>query len=138
MRVINQLIIHCSATKPSMDIGVAEIREWHLDRGWSDIGYHYVITRDGGLELGRPVAKPGAHAKGYNANSIGICLVGGVKEEDGKTPDANFTMGQYRKLIDLVWDLEKEYPEIHTICGHRDLPNVWKACPCFDVKSFFS
>lgn len=138
MRLINSLIIHCSATRPSMDIGVAEIKEWHLDRGWNNIGYHYVIRRNGVIEDGRPVAKVGAHAKGHNANSIGICLVGGVKEEDGKTPDANFTFEQYRSLESFVSDLERQYPEIHTICGHRDLPGVWKQCPCFSVKDFFS
>lgn len=138
MRLINELIIHCSATRPSMDIGVAEIREWHLDRGWSDIGYHYVIKRDGSIENGRPVAKSGAHAKGRNANSIGICLIGGVKQEDGKTPDANFTYEQYEALNVFVTKLEREYPEIHSIIGHRDIPGVWKACPCFDVKTFFN
>ena len=79
-RDISLLVIHCSATPVTMDIGVKEIREWHTSdpRNWSDIGYHYVIRLDGTLERARPLYKSGAHARGYNSNSIGICIVGGV------------------------------------------------------------
>ena len=90
MRKVNLLVIHCAATKPNMDIGRDEIDSWHKARGWSGIGYHYVIRRDGRIESGRPVEQAGAHASGYNANSIGICLVGGInhngKPEFQSTP----------------------------------------------------
>ena len=83
------LIIHCAATKPSMDIGVNEIRKWHLDRGWRDVGYHYMIRRNGEVELGRRNDDMGAHASGYNHNSIGVCLIGGMAEAN--SAENNFT-----------------------------------------------
>lgn len=133
--MITKLIIHCSATKPDQDIGADEIRDWHVNKnGWSDIGYHYVICRDGMLEHGRPENKPGAHAKGYNSESIGICLVGGV-DDDGRGV-ANFAMAQYVELWELVSRLLKKYPSAEVL-GHRDLPGVAKDCPCFDVREFF-
>jgi N-acetyl-anhydromuramyl-L-alanine amidase AmpD len=136
---IRRIIVHCSATKPSMSIGVPEIREWHTAKGWSDIGYHFVIKRGGLVQGGRPVEQVGAHALHHNHDTIGICLVGGVDEE-GK-PDANFTFMQYRSLDRLVRDLTASYPNIRMtgnyIMGHRDLPGVKKACPCFDVRAFF-
>lgn len=139
MRPINQLIIHCSATNEDQDIGVDEIREWHTapkpkGNGWSDVGYHYVICRDGMLEEGRPVSRPGAHAKGYNKESIGICLVGGI-DKQGRSI-ANFTMAQYVELYDLIRRLLKKHPGAQLL-GHRDLPGVAKDCPCFSVGEFF-
>ena len=82
MREINTFIIHCSDTYPDMDIGVEEIRRWHKERGWSDIGYHYVIRRNGKIEEGRNDGIVGAHAKGMNENSLGICMVGGKSKLD--------------------------------------------------------
>lgn len=130
MRQINKIFVHCSATKPTQNIGVDEIRKMHTDRGWSDIGYHYVIKRDDTIQVGRPVEKKGAHAKGHNSDSIGICLVGGI-DKDGK-PDANFTIGQYLSLIQLLTRLKIEYELTdEDIYGHRDVSS--KACPCFDI-----
>lgn len=141
MREINQIIIHCSATSPDQDIGVAEIREWHIKKGWRDIGYHYVIRQNGSWELGRDTDRDGnvdeeigAHALGFNARSISICLVGGV-DKDGN-PDSNFTISQLFSLYSLVTTLKNRY-NVEEILGHRDLPGVTKACPCFDVKTFF-
>lgn len=129
------IVVHCSATPPSMDIGREEIREWHLDRGFSDIGYHWVIRRNGDVEAGRPGGDIGAHAQGYNSLSVGLCLVGGV---DGMLrPDANFTRAQYDQLESLLIGLQHAYPEA-TIVGHRDLPEVTKACPSFDVKAWWN
>lgn len=118
-----------------MDIGVDEIRRWHVDgNGWSDIGYHYVIRRSGELELGRPVAKMGAHAKGHNGDSIGICMVGGISDNDGNpVPDANFAAAQYETLEKACSQLNSKF-SIQRIVGHRDIST--KSCPCFDVKSF--
>ena len=133
MRNINQIIVHCSATPPSMSVGAEDIRRWHLEKGWSDIGYGYVIKRNGEIEKGRDIARAGAHAKGYNRNSIGICLVGGV-DENGK-PDDNYRIIQYQSLKTLIHILEITFP-IESVLGHRDLPNVNKPCPCFDVQSW--
>lgn len=78
MREINLIVVHCTYSRPSMDIGVEEIRKWHVEgNSWTDIGYHYVIRRDGTIEDGRPIERPGAHVKGHNSNSIGIAWVGG-------------------------------------------------------------
>ncbi len=133
MREINQIIVHCAATRPSIDIGATEIRQWHLARGWSDIGYHYVIKRSGYLETGRDLERSGAHAKGHNSHSIGVCMVGGVDERN--KPDANFTYAQYASLKTLLDDLTRKFPNAEII-GHRDLST--KACPSFDPKAFIS
>ena len=84
MRNINEIIVHCAATPEGKDFTVADIRRWHKARGWSDIGYHYVVYRDGSVHKGRPVSKVGAHVRGRNRNTIGICYIGGVAK-DGKT-----------------------------------------------------
>lgn len=127
----DMIIVHCSSTLPHMDIGVKEIKHWHVnERGWSDIGYHLVIKRDGSFENGRPLDINGAHAKGYNHRSIGICLVGGMKSKDEY--EANFTLAQYDSLKHAVKYLKSVYP-IEVVLGHRDLPGVTKTCPCFNV-----
>lgn len=134
MRDLSTIIVHCSYTPPDMDIGAATITEWHVDeRGWDDIGYHYVITRDGAIEDGRPVEIQGAHAYGHNADSIGICLIGGMAD-DGETPDSNFTRWQWEALGALMEDLQGRYGPLEVI-GHRDV-DAKKACPCFDVKAW--
>lgn len=126
-RDITRAIVHCSDTPAEMDIGAKEIREWHInDNKWQDIGYHFVIRRDGTIEKGRPVQEVGAHTYGENADSIGICLVGGK-------PCANFTFMQYRALIALKRTLEKTY--FLTWHGHRDFAD--KGCPMFDVNELF-
>lgn len=137
MREINLLVVHCSATKPNQDIGVDEIRDWHKERGFSDVGYHDIIRRNGLLEKGRPVDKPGAHAKGHNEHTIGVCLIGGIDQQGN--PDFNFTDRQMRTLRDYI----NQSRDTHNltqkqIVGHRDLPGVDKACPCFDVVAWLS
>lgn len=136
MRKINKIIVHCSATRPSQDIGAAEIDSWHRKEGYDRIGYHYVIRRDGTLEEGRNVEKAGAHAYGHNAHSIGICLVGGV--DDNMRPQDNFAPLQYMTLQECVDDLQRDYDVNDAdIIGHRDLPGVAKDCPCFDVRAWW-
>jgi len=132
MREITEIYIHCSATPPVMDIGAKEIRHWHLANGWSDIGYHYVIKRDGEVEDGRPIARQGAHAKGNNRNSIVICLVGGI-DMHGK-PVFNFTSHEMVSLLDLCNLLNDQYPWAK-IKGHNEVSS--KPCPCFNVNEWW-
>ena len=135
------IVIHASATKTTMDIGAAEIRKWHTSpdkndpsKPWQDIGYHYVIRRDGTLEDGRDLNTVGSHVAGYNSRSVGICLVGGVS--DTGRSENNFTKEQFQTLETLVKKLTKVWP--HAIVqGHRDFPNVKKDCPCFDVRDWW-
>lgn len=129
-RSINLIVVHCTATEEGKDYSVAEIRRWHLKRGFSDIGYHYLIGIDGKVHEGRNVNISGAHTAGYNAHSIGVCYVGGLdknhKAKDTRTP------AQKASLLRLLTDLKKIYPKA-TIHGHREYAN--KACPCFDAKN---
>lgn len=129
MRSINLIVIHCADTPSTMDIGANEIRQWHIkERGWKDIGYHYVIRRNGVIEKGRDLEIIGAHVSGHNAHSIGICLVGGK-------PKANYTLEQWESLKKLVRGLKFTYKEAE-IVGHCDL-DPHKTCPQFDVKSWW-
>lgn len=135
MRSIEAIIIHCAATPSDMDIGVDTIRRWHVDeRGFDDVGYHYVIRRDGTVERGRPEETPGAHVAGHNSRTLGICLVGG-QGKDGK-PDCNYTADQWAELEDLVEHLKAAYPDAK-IAGHRDYDSG-KACPTFDVAAWWN
>ena len=127
---VKYIVIHCADTPASMDVGVEEIRQWHLKRGWFDVGYHWVIRRDGTIETGRPSDRPGAHARGFNHISLGICLVG------GKGGD-NFTDDQWDALAGLVIGLKQAHPAAEVL-GHRDLPNVNKQCPSFDAKAWWA
>ena len=129
MRPIDRLFIHCSATTPKMDIGVKEIRNWHTNRRFTDIGYHFVIRRDGTIEDGRDIDKVGAHVAGYNTGSIGICMVGGV--DAAMKAEDNFTVEQWRSIRNLLRILKADYPKA-TIHGHNEFAN--KACPSFDVQ----
>lgn len=129
MRDIEMIIIHCSATPEGRDVSTDEIRSWHLDRGWSDIGYHFVVELDGTVNDGRPLEISGAHAKGHNSNSIGICYVGGL-DESGEPKDTR-TPEQEKALVELLENLKDQYPEAQII-GHRDVSD--KDCPCFDAS----
>ncbi len=131
---VDHIVVHCAATPPIMDIGAAEIREWHQARSWLDIGYHYVIRRDGTLEPGRDANSVGAHAAGHNSTSQAVCMVGGVDEEG--TAKNNFTKEQKATLKTLLTTLLHQYPTAK-ILGHRDLPGVQKDCPSFDVRSWW-
>ena len=145
MRDINLIVIHCSATKEGIDYNVDQIRKWHVEeRNFWDIGYHFLIHLDGTVERGRPWDKPGAHARGYNNTSIGICYVGGLNAVS--KPTDTRTVAQVHSLRAAITMLKAQYPMIDTV-GHRDLSvdlngdgliteNEWmKSCPCFDVKT---
>lgn len=118
-----------------MDIGAADIRRWHRAKGWLDIGYHFVIRRDGTVETGRNIATPGAHVEGFNSCSIGICMVGGL--DDKGDPENNFTEAQFRSLYHQLQLLQAKFPNA-SIQGHRDFPKVAKACPSFDVRGWLA
>lgn len=137
-RRINKIIVHCSATPEGRDYTVDQIKKDHKEQGWSDIGYHYVIYRDGSIHEGRNVDIIGAHCEGYNSNSIGICYIGGLENKPNveykklKAKDTR-TEAQKRALIELLSRLKKYYPEAK-IYGHHDF-NKGKDCPSFDAKN---
>lgn len=148
MRQINLIVVHCSATPEGRDVTAADINKMHIARGFKKIGYHYVVRLDGTVETGRKENEIGAHAKGYNANSIGVCYVGGLAS-DGKTPKDTRTPAQKSALKKLLHTLKQRYPDAR-IVGHRDLSpdtnhngkvDKWewiKACPCFDAIPEYS
>lgn len=127
------IVVHAADTPPHMDIGRAEIDRWHKAQGWSMIGYHFVIRRDGTIEVGRNLTDVGAHAKGYNDRSVGICMVGGKSATTGKAEN-NFTQQQFAALEKLLGELWAKFPKA-VLKGHCDLDSG-KACPCFDVKAW--
>lgn len=133
MRKINMIIVHCSATKAEQDIGAEEIDAWHKKQGWQEIGYHYVIRRNGTIEKGRDLEKAGAHCRGQNKHSIGVCLAGGIN--GAGRPENNFTAEQFASLKLLLSELKEKFPQAG-IYGHCDF--AAKACPCFNVKEFLS
>jgi len=135
MRKINKIIIHCTATPEGREHDVADIRRWHLKRGFNDIGYHYLIHIDGTIEEGRPINKQGAHCSGENRGSIGICYVGGMSKDMKKAKDTR-TQAQKDSLIKLMHELIYKYNKYMTIHGHNEYAN--KACPSFNVKEEYA
>ena len=129
MREINKIIVHCSATREDENFEVAEIRKWHLARGFNDIGYHFYIDLYGEIHKGRDISKIGAHCKGHNRNSIGICYCGGV-EADGKTPKDTRLECQKESLVAVLRTLKAMFPNAN-IHSHNDFAN--KACPSFNA-----
>jgi len=135
MREIKEIVIHCAATKLTQDIGAEDIKKWHVSgNGWQDIGYHYVIRLDGSIEKGRDIGIAGAHCRGHNFKSVGICLVGGLDEN--MNPCDNYTNHQYKALRQLLRFLVITFPG-SAILGHRDVSGVRKTCPNFDVKGWY-
>lgn len=132
MRDINKIVIHCSDSPDSMDIGFKEINQWHKERGWLDkksnisCGYHYIVRRNGKVEVGRPEGSVGSHAYGHNRMSIGICWVG----------RGQLTPKQDKALKKLVRDIRKKYSlPLSKVKGHYEL-NSGKTCPNFDMNEF--
>ena len=142
MRKIDRIVIHCSATRADVPLSPRQLDEMHRQRGFDGCGYHYYVRRDGEICTMRPVDRPGAHAKGYNQHSIGVCYEGGL-DEQGRPADARTEL-QKRALRVLVRVLAMDF-QTRRIVGHRDLspdlngdgviePEEWtKVCPCFDV-----
>ena len=129
MRTITLIIIHCSAVKPWQESGVREIDRWHRAKGWKSCGYHYVVRRDGTVEVGRPVEEVGAHCLNRNRHSIGICYEGGL-DVSGNPADTR-TEAQKKALRELLQQLHAQYPRA-IIAGHNVF-NPMKACPCFNA-----
>jgi len=126
------IVIHCAATKASMDIGTNEITDWHVNgNGWRNIGYHKVIRRNGVIENGRDLRDSGAHAAGYNHKSVGVCLVGGMADDN--SAENNFTDQQWTALVALIKELKTEYPDADII-GHNEISQ--KECPSFNVQEW--
>ncbi len=134
MRKITQIIIHCSATPRGRDVSAADFDSYHRRIGFDMIGYHYVVRLDGRIEVGRPESRIGAHCRGHNAESIGVCYIGGVTA-DGKTPMDTRTESQRWSLRKLLFRLKRRYPEA-TIHSHRDFAP--KSCPCFDATAEYA
>jgi N-acetyl-anhydromuramyl-L-alanine amidase AmpD len=144
MRNIHYLVLHCSATRAGQKVTVADIERWHKERGFAKIGYHYVIYENGDIVKGRDIAEPGAHVEGHNAESIGVCYVGGLDAVTGKPADTR-TPNQKQAILSLLQTLKKQFPQA-AICGHRDFSKDLnkngvidpferiKECPCFDAK----
>ena len=130
MRKIDLIVIHCSATRCNRSFPVTALIRCHADR-FGFTGYHYYITRDGQTYQTRHEQLVGAHAKGYNSHSLGVCYEGGL-DTNGKPADTR-TPKQKRALLKLLKKLKVAYPDAR-IVGHRDLPDVHKACPCFNAK----
>lgn len=132
-RQINEIIIHCSATKVGRDFTAADIRRWHLERGFNDIGYHFIVRLDGTIETGRPLDRIGAHCLNHNRRSIGICYIGGL-DAAGHPADTR-TPAQRTAMLTLLTALRSRHPHAR-IHGHRDF--AAKACPCFDATAEYS
>ena len=135
MRKINKIILHCAATPQGREVSLDTIRKWHLQRGFNDIGYHYVIDLQGGVHIGRPINKQGAHCSCHNRVSIGICYVGGMSKDMKKAKDTR-TQAQKDSLIKLMHELIYKYNKDMTIHGHNEYAN--KACPSFNVQEEYA
>lgn len=133
-RLITMIVVHCSATRCNHSYPVQQLFHDHVEvNHWRYIGYHFYITRSGRVETTRPLERMGAHAKGHNAHSIGICYEGGL-DEQGQIADTR-TEEQKKAMAKLIVQLKQQFPTILKVLGHRDLPGVQKACPCFDATT---
>lgn len=144
MRPLNEIIVHCSATRPDwwsskpLAAKVREIKRWHTSapKSWSDIGYHYIIDRDGRWTTGRPLERVGAHVKGHNTGTIGICLIGGHGSAETDAFYEHFTPEQSDALMEAIADLRAAYPTITRLSGHNEY--AAKACPGFNVSEWYN
>lgn len=134
MRQIKELVVHCSATPAGKAFRAADIDKWHRAQGWNGIGYHYVIPLDGSIEPGRELEAVGSHVQGHNADSIGICYIGGMNAQNTAAQDT-LNERQADALELVLRGLRSRFPNAK-ILGHRDFPGVKKACPSFDVAAW--
>lgn len=144
MRKIDLIVIHCSATREDCIFTEQALDACHRSRGFDGIGYHFYIRRNGDIKTTRPIEKMGAHVKGWNQYSIGVCYEGGL--DCNGLPKDTRTQWQKHSLRVLIKVLQLDYPACR-VCGHRDLspdlngdgiiePEEWtKLCPCFEVSA---
>lgn len=140
MRIINNIVIHSSATPEGKDYTIEQIKEWHLARGWKDVGYHVVIYRDGSVHQGRNDDKIGAGVAGHNRHSIHICYIGGVesKKVNGVFIAKDTRTNQQKEALrDLCDHYKNLYPK-SIIVGHRDFKNANTLCPSFDALNEYA
>jgi len=145
------IVVHCSATRPGDNLTINTIREWHIARGWGNVGYHFFIRRDGTIESGRHPDDIGAHVAGHNTDSVSLCMAGGLDEQGNSfinRPDL-FTTAQWESAKALINVLKRMYPYAQVL-GHRDLspdknhdgkitPDEYlKTCPGFDASAVFN
>ena len=130
-RKITEIIVHCTSTPEGRDDKIEDVRRWHKEQGWSDIGYHYVIHLDGSVHEGRNIEVSGAHCKNHNAHSIGVVYIGGMDKDMRHAKDTR-TEQQKASLLSLLVDLKKKYPDAK-IYGHRDFDR--RDCPSFDART---
>lgn len=130
MRTITEIIIHCTATKEGQNYTAKDIERWHRALGWNGCGYHYIVRLDGTIDLGRTLSEIGAHTKGHNNHSIGVCYVGGL-DGNGKPKDTR-TEPQKKALRALLGLLCHAFPSA-TLHGHNEF--AAKSCPCFLVSA---
>ena len=133
-RYIDKIVVHCSATPEGRDVSASTIDDWHKQRGWSGIGYHFVVGLNGNIEYGRDLDKTGTHVKGHNTGSIGICYIGGL-DSVSKTAKDTRTSEQKESLLDLIKTLKKLHPQA-TVHGHNEFSS--KACPCYDANAEYA
>lgn len=141
-RPITEIIIHCTATRPEWMQGlplankIVEVRRWHVqDRGWKDIGYHYLIDRDGHIGTGRPLDQVGAHTQGHNTGTIGVTLIGGHGSAASDAFSKNYTAAQDTALRELLTDIQKRFGPLK-VSGHNQY--AAKACPGFNVPTWLN
>ena len=134
MRKIDLIVVHCTATPAGRDVSISDVDRWHRQRGFSSVGYHYLVRLNGLVELGRPLSSVGAHCKGHNCHSIGVAYVGGL-DADGMNAKDTRTEAQKRSLCDLIAQLKRRFPAA-IVRGHCDY--AAKACPCFNAMEEYS
>ena len=131
-QITDTIVIHCTQTPADMDVDVAKVTEWHTQRGFDTIGYHYLIKRDGTLQTGRDESLVGAHAVAVNGTSIGVALAGGGTADMGW--ENNFEPIQFETLKSIIIKLKDKY-NIQKIIGHSEVEST-KQCPSFDVQGW--
>jgi N-acetylmuramoyl-L-alanine amidase len=136
MRAIKRIVIHCTATEDFEPCPAATIDEWHKERGWKGIGYHFVVQPDGTVEQGRPIDEQGAHVSGHNKDTIGIALAGGRDSKPDDAPTDHYSDRQLKAASKLVNALKLVLPNggAITLHGHNEFAN--KACPGFRVSEW--
>jgi N-acetylmuramoyl-L-alanine amidase len=133
-RKIERIVLHYTATPEGRDVDIKDVRQWHIDRGFDDVGYHFLVKLNGDIQRGRPIDVVGAHCYGYNSTSIGVCFVGGMSKDMSEMLDTR-TPAQKKSLELLLGALLRMYPDAE-LCGHRDLSST--DCPGIDVKLVYA